>query len=263
MARFVNGSPDALPSGIEGAGSLKRGGSIVALRTTRDKRGQMPSGRAARWAVILAATMALLGWGAVSIECLISLQKSFAEGRSLAAALFLFLRYFTILTNIGIALLMTITPWRLVRGRPLPPASLYAAALVYIVIVSITYEAMLRRLWSPQGVQFYTDMTMHDVIPVLSLVFWVAFAPKAPLSWRNPLHWLEFPAVYFAVTLGVGRLGVAYPYSFLDPDKIGYAGVVVNGVAFLAAFFGLGLAVKAVAGVLSGRQDRPALVSTV
>lgn len=223
----------------------------------------MPSGRAARGAVILAATMALLGWGAVAIECVISLHKSLAEGRGLAEALFLFLRYFTILTNIGIALLMTITAGRLSRGRPLPPASLYAAALVYIVIVSITYEAMLRRLWSPQGVQFYTDMTMHDVIPLLSLWFWIAFAPKAPLGWGDPLRWLAFPAVYFAVTLGAGRLGASYPYGFLDPDKLGYTGVVVNGVAFLAAFFGLGLAIKAVAGVLSGGKDRPAVVSTV
>jgi hypothetical protein len=219
-------------------------------------RVQMPSGRAARWAVILAATMALLGWAAVSIECFISLQKSLAEGRSLAAALFLFLRYFTILTNIGIALLMTISAWRLVRARPLPPASLYAAALVYIVIVGITYEAMLRRLWSPQGVQFYTDMTMHDVIPLLSLVFWVVVAPKAPLNRRSPLRWLAFPVVYFAVTLGVGLFGVHYPYDFLDPEKIGYPGVVRNAVMFLAAFYGLGLGIKAVAGVLIGNVDQ-------
>lgn len=208
-------------------------------------------------ALILAATMALLGWGAVTIECGISLHNSFAEGHGLVTALALFLRYFTILTNIGIAALMTVTAWRLLRRRPLPPASLYAAALVYIVVVSITYEAMLRQLWSPQGVQFYTDMTMHDVMPVLSLVFWVAFAPKTPLAWSGPLRWLEFPTVYFAATLMAGLIGADYPYGFLDVDKLGYPGVIRNAVVFLAVFYGLGLAVVGVARAVT--REQPAL----
>lgn len=210
-------------------------------------------------AMVLATGIAVLGWGAVAIEFGISLHKSFAQGRNLAEALFLFLRYFTILTNIGIALLMTATTWRLARRRALPPASLYAAGLVYIVVVGITYEAMLRRLWSPQGVQFYTDATMHDVVPVLILVFWCAFAPKQPLHWTGPLRWLEFPAVYFAATLAAGLLGADYPYGFLDADKLGYPGVIGNAVAFLAAFYGLGLGVVAVARLRSrGRLALPA-----
>ncbi|WP_158807079.1 Pr6Pr family membrane protein [Beijerinckia sp. L45] len=221
---------------------------------------QASFGRATRRGLILAASIAVLGSVAVSIECGISFHKSFAEGRGLATALLLFLRYFTILTNIGIAALMTVTAWRLAQRKPPAPASLYAAGLVYIVVVGITYEAMLRRLWSPQGVQFYTDMTMHDVIPVLSLVFWVAFAPKAPLAWSGPLRWLEFPAVYFAATLMVGLIGADYPYGFLDPDKLGYAIVLRNGLIFLAAFYGLGLGVVATARVLT--RERRALRAT-
>jgi hypothetical protein len=201
----------------------------------------------------LAASVAILGWGALVIECGISLHKSFADGSTVAAALFFFLRYFTILTNIGLAGLMTVTAWRLARGRPLPPANLYAAGLVYVVVVGITYEAMLRRLWSPQGVQFYTDMAMHDVIPILSLVFWFAFAPKTPLRWRDPLRWLEFPAVYFVTTLIAGDLGAGYPYGFIDVDKLGYPAALDNALVFLAVFYGLGL------GVVAAARVRPSL----
>ena len=204
-----------------------------------------------RRAAALAGSMAILGWSALAIECGISLHKSFADGSSVAAALFFFLRYFTILTNIGVAGLMTLTTWRLLRRKPLPPASLYAAGLVYVVVVGVTYEAMLRRLWSPRGVQFYSDMTMHDVILILSLVFWFAFAPKAPLHWSGPLRWLEFPAVYFVATLIAGDLGAGYPYGFIDVDKLGYAGALGNALVFLAVFYGLGMAVVAVARALS------------
>ncbi len=202
-------------------------------------------------ALALAALIAGLEICALGIECSISLTKSFGEGKGLLEALFLFARYFTILTNGGIAVLMALTVWRLRRGRPMPAAGSYAAALVYILVVSITYEAILRRLWSPLGMQFYTDMTMHDIVPVLMLVFWIAFAPKAPIRWSAPLRWLEFPIVYFAVILLSGFFVEDYPYRFLDPDKIGYGGVAESGVLFLAFFYALGLAVTGAARALT------------
>src|SRR6516164_4465403 len=64
-----------------------------------------------------------------------------------------FFSYFTILTNILVAVSFTLLFQR-PRSRPwaffLRPGTLTAFA-VYISIVSIVYNLVLRRLWNPQG----------------------------------------------------------------------------------------------------------------
>jgi len=210
----------------------------------------------ARPALGLATAMAALGWWGLGTELAITLRDDLRDGGNLVVGLYHFFRFFTVLTNLGIAILMTTTAWRLVRDRPLPPASAYAAALVYIIVTGATYELMLRRLWSPTGVMVYADMTLHDIIPVLTLVFWTACAPKAPLRGSDPTRWLAFPAVYFAVTVVAGYFGAGYPYGFFDAGKIGAMGVARNALTFLLVFLGLGLGLLAVARAWSIRPAR-------
>ena len=192
-----------------------------------------------------AGLVACGGWVALVTELAMSLERSLAHGIALPQALFMFLRYFTILTNIGVALLMTWTTARLVRRRALPPAGLYNAALAYAGVTCLTYEALLRGLWSPQGVQFYTDMTMHDLMPAAMLLFWLAFAPRGGARWRDVAWLLAYPTAYFAFTLVAGALGEGYPYDFLDAGRLGYGVVSLVAAVFLAIFFALGLATTA------------------
>jgi hypothetical protein len=210
---------------------------------------QSPQGRPA---LILAVAMAALGWWGLGTELIISLRDDLRDGASLAEGLYHFFRFFTVLTNLGIAVLMTSTTWRLMRERPPPPASLYAAALIYIMVTGVTYELMLRRLWSPSGLMFYADMTMHDIMPTLTLVFWIVFAPKAPLRAGDPLRWLAFPAIYFALTLLAGHFGAGYPYGFFNVERIGVLAVARNALTFLLVFYGFGLGALAVARALPG-----------
>ena len=185
---------------------------------------------------LFAALIAVLGWTALTIDFATSLRSSLAKGQSLAEALYLHFRYFTIITNIGIAVLMTLTSRRLARGTPLPPAAIYNAAVIYGLVMGAAYELLLRGLWSPHGVQFVTDLTMHDVVPPALLAFWVGFAPRGG-HWRDTVWMLVYPTVYFAVTLIAGALGADYPYDFLDVSKLGYPTVMVVAAAFLAIFY--------------------------
>ena len=198
--------------------------------------------RPLRYAVALAVLIAVLGWTALAIDGTLVISRNLAQGEGLPQAMFLWFRYFTILTNIGVAALMTVTAYKIYRRRPLPSAALYAAALVYILVVCATYEAVLRTTWTPRGMGFDTDLTFHDIVPALMLVFWIAFAPKRGLGWRYSLLLMIYPAVYFAGTLVAGALGETYPYSFLDVSKLGYPAVAVTGVVFLVIFYALGLA---------------------
>ena len=186
----------------------------------------------------LAITIAALATVAVGIEGTSSLRRSLGDGRSLVAALLLFLRYFTILTNIAAATLMVATVIRRDRGLP---AGIYAAVTVYAAVTGIVYEVMLRRLWHPQGVQFLTDVTMHDTVPALVVIHWVLFAPKRDLRRRDAAWLLVFPAAYFTTTLLAGAQGVDYPYSFLDVTRLGYTVVFETAGTLLALFYALGL----------------------
>ncbi len=198
-----------------------------------------------RLGALLSASIACCGWTALAIELAMSLERSGTHGIPLPETLYLYLRYFTILTNIGTAALMSVSAARLGRGAPLPPAGVYNAALAYLAVMCATYEGLLRRLWSPRGIQFATDMTMHDVVPALFLLFWLGFALGKRARWRDTLWLLAYPAAYLAATLAAGALGAGYPYDFLDPGVLGTGGVAMVAAVFLVAFAGLGLAATA------------------
>ncbi len=198
-----------------------------------------------RLGALLSAFIACCGWTALAIELAMSLERSRTYGFPASEAVYLYLRYFTILTNIGTAALMSVTALRLARGAPLPPAGFHNAALAYLAVMCATYEGLLRRLWSPRGIQFVTDMTMHDVVPALTLLFWLGFVLGRSARWRDTLWLLAYPAAYLAVTLVAGALGAGYPYDFLDPGVLGSGGVTVVAAVFLVAFAGLGLAATA------------------
>ena len=219
-------------------------GSLNADTVTAPKphRAAIALPRSLRNAAALATLIAVLGWAALAIDGTTVIRRNLAEGHGLPQALFLWFRYFTIITNIGVALLMSATAYRLYRHRPPPAAALHAAALVYILVVCATYEAVLRTSWTPRGMGFDTDLTFHDIVPALTLVFWVGFAPKRGLGRRFSLLLLIYPAAYFGGALLAGALGEGYPYDFLDVSKLGYPTVTIVGIVFTAIFYALGLA---------------------
>ena len=200
-----------------------------------------------RLRLLLAAAIALLGGAALCVDFAISMTNAIASGRGLPAALFLYFRYFTILTTLGITLLMLLTVACVLRRRRLPHAAFYNGGLVYALVMMVTYEVLLRSQWTPRGLQKLTDTTFHDAVPSLTLVFWLVCAPRGDTRWTDALWMLCFPALYFAVTLLGGVLGAGYPYDFLDVARLGYPVVLLVALLFLAIFFALGLAVTAAA----------------
>ena len=195
-----------------------------------------------------AAFIAGLAWLALGVEFVRTIRGALADGHGLLESFYFYIRYFTILTNIGVAALMSVTASRMRSGAALPPARLHAFALVYIIVVCVTYEALLRAEWSPQGLQFVSDLTMHDIVPVLTLLFfWIGFAPKRGMRWRDPVLLLIYPALYLVATLIAGLCGEDYPYFFLDASRLGYVAVLRTSAVFLLVFYGLGVCLTALA----------------
>ena len=149
-----------------------------------------------------------------------------------------FFSYFTILTNILVAVSFTLLFQR-PRSRPwaffLRPGILTAIA-VYISIVSIVYNLVLRRLWNPQGLQLLVDELLHSVIPVMFFLFWLLYVPKNRLSFKNLWGWLLYPFIYLAAILVRGAVSGFYPYPFLDVNDKGYLKIFINIFVLLGGF---------------------------
>ncbi|XHX77509.1 MAG: Pr6Pr family membrane protein [Stenomitos frigidus ULC029] len=179
-----------------------------------------------------------LVWLALILQLYLTINLSIDRGVGLWVGIARYFGYFTILTNILVALAFTVP---LVRPRTRwgqffsqPPVR--SAIAVYIAVVGIAYSLLLRQIWNPQGWQLVADRMLHDVSPILYIVFWFLFVPKAALRWRHLPTWLIYPLVYLIVALIRGAIFKWYPYPFLEVDQLGYPQVFLNVVMLFVGF---------------------------
>jgi hypothetical protein len=195
-----------------------------------------------------AALIAALAWFGLFAQYGVVAAAALARDRSLVVATISYFGFFTILTNLLIAVGLT---WWVVAPRSRAGAffgrpGTTAATALYIVIVAVVYSLLLRRLWHPTGWQKVADVLLHDLVPPAYLACWALLFAKGGLPWRTALRWLAYPAVYFAYTLMVGAWSGRYPYPFLNVARFGYPAVLRNGAVLLVVFLVLGLAFVAV-----------------
>jgi hypothetical protein len=202
---------------------------------------------------IFAAFGALLGWFALVLQLALMLAQAPAGAAALLGTVITYFSFFTILTNFLVALVFTavalssgnrgiVAEWGQFFCRP----SVQAGTAAYIVIVGIIYRLLLRHLWNPQGAQWVADVILHDVVPVGYALYWLLFAPKNGLRWKDAVAWLAYPGVYLIYLLARGAVSGLYPYPFMDVNVLGYASVLAHAAALVLVFLGMGLLVVAV-----------------
>lgn len=149
--------------------------------------------------------------------------------------------YFTILTNLLVTahLLASAQGWRISASRA-------AGLVVAMVVVSVLYHTLLAALWQPQGLAWWADQGLHTAMPVATLAWWLAFAPK-DVTARDLPAWLIYPALYAAYAVVRGRLTGFWAYPFLDMDQIGVVQFAVNSLAVMGLFVLVGMLLLAVA----------------
>jgi hypothetical protein len=84
------------------------------------------------------------------------------------------------------------------------------------------------------------------MVPVGYVVYWLLFAPRAELSWKDSVTWLIYPGVYLVYVLARGAVSGLYPYPFVDVNVLGYGGVLARSGLLMLVFLGMGLLVVAV-----------------
>ncbi|MDQ6702595.1 MAG: Pr6Pr family membrane protein [Pseudomonadota bacterium] len=202
-----------------------------------------------------AAVIAGLGWFGLGVQLYFNIQDALVKNLPVAGHLLDYFSFFTIETNLLVALVLTIFCARPQAERFLTRPSVKSALVVYIIIVGVVYAVLLRNLWHPHGLQLLADLLLHDAIPFLYPFYWLAFLSKGSLRWSDPAWWLVYPVLYFLYSMLRGAAFGTYLYPFFDAAQLGFARVWVNGIVLLAAFIGLGVVLTAIDHALSS-DDR-------
>ncbi len=189
-----------------------------------------------RIAALLIATLAL-----ASLRAQFDSLLEPVASQPLLAKLWFMAGFFTILTNLGIAAHLI----AVARNWPMP-ASRAANLLVSVLMVALTYHALLARLWNPQGLAWWANQGLHTAVPLAYLGWWLAFAAKTVTRQDLP-RWLIYPALYCVYTVTRGYMTGFWPYPFLNADTLGPARLTLNIAAMLAAFVAMGFAVLTLA----------------
>ena len=191
-------------------------------------------------ALIMLTVGSLTGWFAVIMQLYLILINRAAD---VAETLIRYFSFYTILTNILVALCFTISLLspRSQWGRFFSRSTTITAIAVYITVVGVVYNLILRSLWQPEGMQRLVDELLHSLIPTLFIIYWLSVQPKSALRWKDAFGWLAYPFVYVLFILFRGNLSGFYPYPFVDADKIGYNAVLLNCLFLFLAFTGLSL----------------------
>lgn len=182
---------------------------------------------------IAAATLATLAWAALLLQLFLSLRLSLANGNGIVHGLWIFLAYFTVLSNLLVAVVATRGALAADGGRDAPWRG---CAVTAIALVGLGYHLLLRDIWNPQGAQWLADVLLHYAVPIAALLWWLALPPRGRIDGVAPLRWLLWPVAYAVYALARGAANGFYPYPFIDVTALGLSRVLLNAAGLLLAF---------------------------
>lgn len=189
------------------------------------------------------ALLAMVTWFALLLQLKLSLESTATTGFSNTKTVINFFSYFTILSNclVAVSLSASLVVPSSAAGMFFSKPAVMSAIAVYIFIVGLVYNLVLRGIWEPTGWQQVADNLLHVAVPVFYILFWGIFTPAGQLQWRTILPWLLFPFLYLIYSLVRGPIANWYPYPFLDAAKFGYGQVAINSILVLVAFLATSL----------------------
>jgi hypothetical protein len=201
---------------------------------------------------VLAGALATLAWFALGLQLVLALWLTTDNGNSALYGLVVYFGFFTILTNLAIAIVCSAGALRGLRSRLYSP-SMVGGATTAIVLVGLGYHFLLRSLWVPEGTQWLADAALHYAVPIGAMLHWIAYPHSVRLPASAPLTWCVYPVAYFIYALVRGVLMNVYPYPFIDVAVLGYGRVTLNAIGLLVAFVAVGYLVRAIANALARR----------
>lgn len=182
---------------------------------------------------LAAGLLAALAWVALLLQLSLSLRLSLANDRGLGDGLWMFFAFFTVLSNLLVAIIASRAARAADGGRDAPWRG---CAVTAIALVGLGYHLLLRDIWNPQGAQWLADVLLHYAVPLAALLWWLALPPRGRIDGVAPLRWLLWPVAYAVYALARGAASGFYPYPFIDVTTLGLSRVLLNAAGLLLAF---------------------------
>ena len=185
-----------------------------------------------------ASLLTIIGVITLTLQLSLTISRQVELGHSLLYGLFIYLGYFTILTNIlcvlvaashspkfadNLGLVWLRKPW------------VVTTAATSILNVGIAYHLLLSQKFNPIGLHYLTNIFHHYILPILFIYFWWHSVPRGALYWQDLGRIVIYPISYLLYLIIRGELTGLYPYFFLNVSQIGYTETLRNVVGITLA----------------------------
>lgn len=179
--------------------------------------------------------LAAIAWFAVLTQYYLMINNRVA---SIFETTIRFFSFFTILTNSLVAIYFTLSLLKKKNGYQsiIDKPGTLTAITVYITIVGLVYQIILRHIWEPTGTQMIVDELLHTIIPLLVIVFWYLYEEKISVTYKQIPLWLIYPFIYLIFILNRGYFSNFYPYPFVDVGSLGFSKVLTNSAGLIVLF---------------------------
>ena len=133
-------------------------------------------------------------------------------------------RFFTVLTNLAVSVTFAAAALR----RDGIDAPWISALTLAMVLVAAVFHTLLSGNTIYVGLGEWANQGLHTVVPAACLLWWIAYAPKRALHFRDLPMFIVWPCVYVSYALWRGAQDGIYPYPFMDLASKPPAEVSIN-----------------------------------
>lgn len=158
------------------------------------------------------------------------------------------LNYYTLMSNILCAVyFLPAVFYTLKNTEKTMMPQLKGALVMCITVTGMVYHFMLAGKFEMQGTLLVSNMLLHYVVPIMTVLDWILFDHKGNYKRFSPFLWLIAPLVYFIYVVVrvaggalLGPYGAKYPYYFMDIDALGLGTVMLINLVMAVFFLILG-----------------------
>lgn len=199
---------------------------------------------------IFAAAIAAAAW----IGLVVQFQVTYSKTASVPLTLSILLAFFTIITNVLVAIVFTLIAFR--RRLPRHFDSIVAGTMLSIAMVGIVNAIFLWGALELSGGSALVDKLLHIATPILVPLFWIFCMRKGSLKFRHPVLWAIYPLLYLAYGMVRGSMTGQYAYPFLDAAKLGWRRTALTAFIIAIVFMACGYAVVLIDHLMA-RRGKP------